>query len=458
VLADAVGTGKSAQMAALIAILKETGQLEHGRVLVVCRAPAVMQWVKELNRMLPCINTAPLMGPAKKRLATLRSDWEVLVVGREMFNRDSDAFNHIALTAMFIDDVDSLRNRRNAIAVAIKRVANHCRWVVVANATPLQKKLKEIHSVLEPVGGRDIFGSETRFLNTYTLQKKIQIPVRGGRLMTQKQTTGYVNIQQFKSLMAPMVLRRTAADLDDVEMPAINPSTVWLELHPAQRQKYKEVQAGILKIIKDGSISDIKMLEAITVWMKGGAVCSGLAAIGEDDGPGTSVKLDWIMDTLDGDLSDEKVIVFLNNRKMIKAAQARMDNAGIEHVTISGMDANHKRRAASVERFWNDDSCQVLIGSASLESSLNLQTSRHMILGDLIMNPARVQQLVGRIQRQGSRYKHVFVHTLLTRDTQEERYLAQLEIESALSDHIFDSSSELFEQLPPEDLMRLILS
>lgn len=459
-LADSTGTGKTGNMALLIAILKEVGELDNGRVLVVCRAPAVSQWVQELNRMLPAIRTSGYQGTARQRLGIILTDWEVLVVGREVFNRDQKhgAFNNFDLTALLIDDVDSLRHRKNQISTSLKALANHVRYVVVANATPLGKHLKELRNTVDPIGGREVFGSETRFLNTYTVQEKVRIPVQGGRLMITKKHVAYQNIEQFKALLKPMVLRRTPADLDGSDMPAVVSSQVWLELHPAQRAKYKEIQEGVLKIIKSGKLADMKTIEALQIWMHAGACVTGLAALGEDDGVGTSSKLDWLMDKLDAELSEEKTLVFIHRINMLKAAQARLDAVGVKYVTISGLDSNPKRRAAAVQEFWDDPECKVMLGTSSLESSLNIQVARHLVCLDVIPNPSRMTQLAGRIARQGSRFSTVYVHTLMCVDTQEEALWSKLQLESALIDKIWDTESELFEQLPVEDLLRLIIS
>jgi hypothetical protein len=60
-----------------------------------------------------------------------------------------------------------------------------------------------------------------------------------------------------------------------------------------------------------------------------------------------------------------------------------------------------------------------------------------------------MEQLAGRIRRDGSAYKHVFVHNLLCLRTQEAGYPAMLEREQALVDFVWDENSELFESLSP---------
>ena len=76
----------------------------------------------------------------------------------------------------------------------------------------------------------------------------------------------------------------------------------------------------------------------------------------------------------------------------------------------------------------------------------------------MILNPARMTQLAGRISRDGSHHKTVYVHNLLTRDTQEENYLAVLEREQALLDSVWGTTNELFRQLSGLELLNLIAS
>jgi hypothetical protein len=79
-----------------------------------------------------------------------------------------------------------------------------------------------------------------------------------------------------------------------------------------------------------------------------------------------------------------------------------------------------------------------------------------MICMDTLLNPARMEQLAGRLRRDGSRYGTVYVHNLRCLDTQEEGYDSLLEREQALIDHVWDEESELFEALTPLQLLQLI--
>ena len=82
--------------------------------------------------------------------------------------------------------------------------------------------------------------------------------------------------------------------------------------------------------------------------------------------------------------------------------------------------------------------------------------ARHLINMDTILNPSRMQQLAGRIRRDGSAYSQVFVLNLLTYNTQEARYMPMLEREQALANWIWDENDQLFNALDPVQLLQLI--
>ena len=137
---------------------------------------------------------------------------------------------------------------------------------------------------------------------------------------------------------------------------------------------------------------------------------------------------------LTGDLESEKVVIFCQFTNTVAALSARLARRGIKHVKIWGRDTRPTSRATAQNQFWDDPGTRVLIGTTAIEQSLNLQVSRFLINIDQIINPARMQQLAGRIRRDGSRYQSVYVVNLFARGTQEEAYLDILRREQALAD------------------------
>lgn len=453
-IADSVGTGKTAQAAGLLAMARQAGELDSARALVVVRASALMQWVTELNRFLPRMAISAAVGSRKERVEKYLRPWEVMVLSYQMLQQDFEAILNFQVRNLIVDDVDALRNPGNKTSYQIKTVADNCRRVLILTGTPLQKKLEELYSVTEPIGGRAVFGPVSSFKRRYIREEKVIDYTRNGNRITKREVVGYKNLDEFSARIAPLVLRRTAADIEDVDLPAILPNTVWLDLHPRQKDLYKRLRDGVRRAEK--SKESISQAKAKNAFLLGAQICSGMATLGEEDGPGASTKLDWLDDKLTGDLAGEKVVVFMNFKNTIRAFHQRMATAGIELVTIWGEDNNAQRRHQALERFWRDPACRVLVGTTSIEQSLNLQISRHLVNVDQIMNPARMEQLAGRVRRDGSAHHTVYVHNLLCKGTQEEGYVGALAREQAVIDAVWGEKSVLQQSLTPEQLLHLI--
>jgi SNF2 family DNA or RNA helicase len=466
-LADTMGSGKTTSAGGLVAMLLETGELNSkpygkGKVIITPRSAALHQWYDELKRMMPSLDVVIATGTKKQRQDLYIQNWQVLLIGPEMLRNDLQMIEKVervhGVSAFITDDIDQLRNHETDTSYACDRLGRLADRYVIMSGTPLQKKLPELHSVLDGIGGLQAFGSLDTFVKRHVRTAIItEVDKRTGMEVERKQVTGYRNLGEVKRLMKPMVLRRTAADFKDVTLPTIIPDDVMLDLYPAQRKKYEELKKGVITILREEGAM-VKHTTALSKLHYGAAICGGLATLGEPDGPKTSVKMDWIIDkvTPGGDLGDEKVVLFAQYKTSVRALQMRLRDAGVGFTTVWGEEPDKQARRNSQERFWQDPNCRILIGTRAIEQSLNLQVARHLINMDMILNPARMEQLAGRIRRDGSAFKHVFVHNLLTVNTQEERYLPMLEREAALAAHIWDENSELFEALSPMALLRLI--
>lgn len=455
ILADKTGLGKTLISLGLISLVKQREGLMD-RALVVCQASSVLQWVSEFQRFAPGIRVEAAVGDKRLRRQRYASSWEAMVISSNMLLRDIDILARLAPQLVIADDVDSLRHLETATATAFERLSSGARRVVIVNATPLQTRLQDLYAHTVYVGGRSIFGSEVAFETRHVRQEAVEIYNRKtGRKTTKTQTVGYKNMREFKTKINPLILRRSYDDVPDTDIPSVAPpQDVWLELHRAQRAKYAELQKGVLRIIRAEG-DEVRNATAGAAFMYGGQICAGLPALGEADGPQASVKLDWIMDRLNGEWSDEKVVVFSRFKGTVTALEARCIQRGIGIAKVWGEQSAVEKKAQQ-DRFWEDSKCRVLVGTSSIERSLNLQVSNILVNIDLLLNPARMLQVAGRIRRVGSRHRRVHLFNLLARDTQEERYLEVLQQRQAVADHVFEEDNGVFEALSPLQLLQLI--
>lgn len=473
-IADPVGSGKTHVVTGLFSILSETGELSRprggGRALVVCEPTAILQWQREMRRAVPGLITERAEGSRRQREDKYAQPWDVLIIGHQMLLQDGFQLSNLGIHTIVLDDVDPIRHSDTQTAGAIKRIGldnDDCKRIIMLNATPLHKRLMELYDTLSQIGGAlpHRLGARGAFERRYLIKSPSVFYKRNARTnivekRTTMEVTGHRHLPEFRELIAPLVLRRSLDEIDDVELPSIQPENVWLDLHPLQRRKYAELQSGVLDMIRAGSVQRIAVRNKLLV---GQQICEGLASIGEEDGPGASVKFDWIMDRLSGDWSrvdedtpGEKVVIFCQYKNGIRALMQRFQSEGVGYELIWGEERRPKIRDASLERFREDPECRVLLGTSAIEKSLNLQIARHLVNIDQLPNPARMTQLSGRVRRQGSRFRTVYVHNLLTVETHEERALARLELEAGLSSAIWQEEDALYGSLSALEIATLI--
>lgn len=467
VLADDTGLGKMIECALLLALLKERVDGLVGRALVVCgEAAAVPQWLRQLMRFAPGLKVEGGLGTKAERLGRYAWNWDVLVVSAGVMLRDVGILQRMAFNVVIADDIDPLRNHTQT-ATLFNRLAGQADYVVNAHATPMGRKpLEDLYRMTWPVGGFYVFGAPARFQSHYVRTHTETGWTKGRRKYKRKVVDGYQNVAEFRTKFEPMILRRRYEDVDDVvDIPDVAPvEEVWLQLLPAQHDRYRELKKGIVQMLKEGVRIRREVAEA--QWMYGAMICSGLQNLGELDVPAASVKLNWLQrqvwgwvedgQHVPGPWADEKVVVFSRFRGMAQAVQQRFEGLGVGCALTWG-DMSVKAKDAAQQRFWDDPDCRVFVGTTTLEKSLNLQNARIAVFVDLMLNPARVKQVLGRVRRVGSRHRRVYPFRLLTADTQEEQYPEILLQRQAQTDMAWGDDTDLIKGLSPVQLLRMMV-
>lgn len=452
---DMIPTHNTNVVLALLALLKQRGELNN-RALLIVQTPSVRQWAREADRWCPGVNFAAITGSLSKmdRAQVYAENWDVLVIGFHVALRDEYLLETLGPFAFVAsDDVDPLLDHSNATHQMIAHLSDGAERSLTLNATVLQVRLQQLHAALVPSGGLKVFGDLRRFNRDYVRTQPLTIH-RNGRRIRAKQNMGYKNLNLLREKLRGMVLRRKDTDVADIRMPVLMPpSTVWLELSPRQKRAYEALQQDALMLKRDSGLTHAK---AQAKFMYGQMICAGMPALGEEDSVDASPKLDWVMTHLTTVWKDRKIVVFVKNIGLVKAFEARCIRAGIGVAKVWGVQQNDIARQQEVDRFWQDPKCRVLIGTTAVERSLNLHVSNIVVCLDTHLNPARMKQILGRVKRAGSKFKHVYMFTLLMSETQEEGYENILSQRQALGDAVFGEDSEMYAKLSPMELLSLI--
>jgi len=448
ILADSTGLGKTAQVIGLIQLLEFLGK-EEGRWIVVAPPSTLYQWDSEFKKFSD-IDVALGVGDSRERVQYYISKmWKVLIISYQILWRDWKLIRDLNVKCWVMDDAHFFRNHNTKTAEIIKNLTAGAKRVVLATATPKQKSLLDLHSLLEALGLNKVFGTKIGFENRYCIVRKTQITRKDGRKFWKREEIGMRNKRELQKKLYPFFIKRTFKQVGE-QLPKLILKPVWLDLSPKQKSIYGQLRKRIIKELDKGVIKDIvnKGFHSMI------QVCASTAQAGlETD---ESCKLDAIEQFIDDKLGDEKVVIYSFYRKTVDLIKKRLKKMGRYDYGVMLGGESKKLHERVRRKFQDTNQCNILIVTGTAETGLNLQSARYLILVNLILNSQRMIQLIGRVRRLGSINKNVVVYPLLCRGTIEERLWERLKYESALTDELWGERSDAFPKLDAIELASLV--
>jgi SWI/SNF-related matrix-associated actin-dependent regulator 1 of chromatin subfamily A len=139
---------------------------------------------------------------------------------------------------------------------------------------------------------------------------------------------------------------------------------------------------------------------------------------------GDSEKVDALIDLLtEGELDDEKVIVFSRFRKMIDILVPALRKAKIETVRITG-EEDEKARKVAQDAFQDPKSkVRVCAITTAASEAINLQAARAVIFYDTPYSAGDYLQILGRMIRIGSVHDRCYAIHMVAGGTIDERVI-----------------------------------
>jgi len=225
-----------------------------------------------------------------------------------------------------------------------------------------------------------------------------------------REIVGYKNLQDITKLLDTIMLRRTKDEVLDLpEKVYINE---YVELGIEQSKAYADAyNLASSEFEKDSNYNPL--VEIIRMRQVTGG-CGPFA----NSFP-TNPKLDRIEELVKEAINqNDKVVIFSQWVEMIKLVEERLKGYGV--VTITG-DTPDSERQGIVNKFQNDDSVKVFIGSMkAVGAGLTLTAGSTVIFTDEPWTDAQKEQCLDRCHRIGTT-KTVTVHTIMAHDTIDER-------------------------------------
>ena len=426
------------------------------RTLLVCPSKLMHQWVSEAEKWvgegLRCLVVEGTPTARRKRYEALAKfdghllhHVDVVILNYPTLRIDVDAIAGLRFDQVVFDEASALKNHAAEQTKAAKRVVHAIPHRLAISATPMQNHLDEYHTVLSIVAP-DLLGSREQFISLYCNTSTFPITVRGRRRYITA-ITGYRSLDHFKQAIQPVILQRTIEEVG-LQMPSLTIVDRWVTLTGLQRQRYDEVERGLLQLDPQQPSA---FLEAIQRVVRLGQIANdvGLVFPGETG----SAKLDELRELLTTELAGRQVVIFSKSLEFLKrGVMPLLRDLGLTMAEIHGEMDNAE--AERQRREFQDRQRDVAVITTAGEMGLNLDAAPYMICCDLLFNEARMRQVYARIRRASSTHTAAVVYRLLAEDTLEARALDLLSQRGALLD--FLDSPSTYDQGSLNALMGLI--
>ena len=418
-LADEMGLGKTMQALLAMRVLFNQGELN--RVLVVAPASVGATWERELSLWAPELTAVRVQGNPTQRDAQWRSAAEVKIVSYESLARDMQRpspVSSIPFELCITDEAQKIKNPATANSRAVRSVSAKCRLRWALTGTPLENAVSDAAS---------IFGFISPNLR---LDPRFQSP------------------QSLRSTISPYLLRRTKRQVD-IQFPELRHDVHWLDLSPGQFKAYRNAEySGIQELRALGlNVTRIHIFSLITSLK---LICN------YDEISGQSCKLDFLQDNLDEiSANGEKALIFSQYpHKTLSKIAGHLER--FSPLKFDG-SVNTGQRERIVERFQQQDENDILLmGIRSGGMGITLTRANHVFHFDHWWNPAIVDQGSARVHRIGQQ-RSVFIHSLYTRGTIEERIDKILSHKRQLFQDVFGEleDGQVVSRLSDEELFGL---
>lgn len=416
-LGDDTGLGKTLQaIAALCYLWAKEPQL---KAVVLTTKSATKQWAKEFSKFTRGVRVVVSTGSRAQRHAAYEA-WRkpsttptVLISGYRSIVNDISAIQNDAGYVLICDEATAFKNPKTQVHQVVRHMSAQAGRCWGLTATLIKNHLMEgygIYKVLVPT----LFGSQNSFMYYFCIVEQMQV----GRGRKVPKIVGYFpdKVIEFREVISPYYLGRPK-HVVAAELPSLTRKVVEVGLTAAQEEKHAEALSNLLIVgeaRKDGT-EEAKEVTKLTALIYCQEIVDHPGLI---ECEGDSEKLDTLIEMLtEGDLEDEKVIVYTRFSKMVDILMPALKAAKIKAVRVTGEeDEDERQKAQDAFQNPNDDTRVVCITSAGSEA-INLQAAKAIIFYDSPWSAGEYLQILGRMIRIGSEHDNVFAIHLVARPT-----------------------------------------
>lgn len=439
VLADDMGLGKTMQTLSHLLLEKEAGRMDRP-CLIIAPTSVIRNWAREAAKFAPDLRVLLLHGDERHSDFRRIPKHDLVITSYPLLVRDAEPLQAVDWHVAALDEAQHVKNPRSKAALVAAGLRARHRLCITG--TPMENHLGELWSLFQFLMP-GILGDADNFREYY------RNPIEKEQDAARQ--------EQLAARLQPLMLRRTKSAVAK-DLPPKTEILHTIELGKAQTDLYETIRAAVDQRVKEAisaqglERSQIIVLDAL---LKLRQVCCNprLLKLEAAQGIAESAKTDYLMEDLLPELIEEghRVLIFSQFTEMLGIISAKLKEAGIQHVKLTG---DTQDRDTPVQRFQRGEVPVFLISLKAGGSGLTLTAADTVIHYDPWWNPAAEAQASDRAHRIGQT-KPVFIHKLICQGTIEERIVDMQKSKAALIEGLLTGRSENL-KLTQEDLQRLL--
>jgi SNF2 family DNA or RNA helicase len=425
-ICDPVGLGKTVQSISVVERMMAERIVNFG--FIICKSTLKRNWLAEFQQFTPGRSITIIEGdkPKRKKLYKQAYKHDYLVIGYEILMRDIDLIDDNILKRGFnftqiVDEAQYIKTPEAQRTIATKAIAEHAHSKIGLSATPLETRLTDLFSGFQLIHDMVLGVNQSNFIQHYCT-----IDDYTGQII------GYQNTRELRSRLKPYLVRRFKEDVMD-QLPQRIENNLWVDMLPEQAQLYKDMKRNIADAIEDmekkQKIQMASILPMITYLRQ---VCLSTKIVGHPEN--ISAKTGELMEMLETIDQRSKVVVFCHYTGMIELLHETLNSAGIKHTAMHGgggtvgktaLAVPVEKRIDTINAWQADPHSRVLLTSDILSEGVNIPSASYIINFDILFNPAKMEQRVGRLDRLSQKHSHINIINILTNGTLEEDLMYQ---------------------------------
>jgi SNF2 family DNA or RNA helicase len=388
------------------------------------------QWVAEIERFAPGLRVHLHHGSDRllgERFAEAARASDVVVTSYDIATRDVETLQLLDWDRLLLDEAQDVKNPQTRRARSLRLLRSRRR--VAMTGTPIENHLGELWAIMDLLNP-GLLGSREWFHRNFA--EPIQLD------------DDQPALERLRAIVRPFILRRGKNDPEvELDLPPITVEKDYCRLTLEQAALYQQTVDSWLPRVEAHEDRFGRRGAVLAMLSQLKQVCNHPEMLLQQGGPleGRSGKLERLVDLLSEVPDGDKSLVFTQYVRFGSLVPFLAEKLG-KRVEFFHGSLNAAQREELLAQFATEEGPAVLVVSLRAGGrGLNLPSANHVFHFDRWWNPAVEQQATDRAHRLGQK-KPVFVHSLITQGTLEERIDELLESKRELVQKVMAGTSE----------------